>query len=156
MAIEDTDRRLTNQESYLQAAELTFKRYRARSQTWEHEQCAFCWAKLMDPDFSDQHRQHIEQHRDVLTHEISIDDVAWRKGHRYLTRSAITAAAAWCGAPSASGQAAADAFFAELDPDEPVDPLAPGEDAETTLVQAIGATGEPEKRRRPVWWSSCA
>ena len=68
MAIEDTDRRLTNQESYLQAAELTFKRYRARSQTWEHEQCAFCWAKLMDPDFSEQHRQHIEQHPDVLTH----------------------------------------------------------------------------------------
>ena len=27
----------------------------------------FCWAKFMDPDFSDAHRQHIAEHPDVLT-----------------------------------------------------------------------------------------
>lgn len=46
---------------------LTRTRYRARSETWEHEHCAFCWAKLMDPDFSGEHRRFIEEHPDVLT-----------------------------------------------------------------------------------------
>ena len=67
MASEESDWRLTNQESYLQGAELIYKRYRARSETWEHEHCAFCWGKLMDPDFSETHRQHIAEHPDVLT-----------------------------------------------------------------------------------------
>jgi hypothetical protein len=67
MSTEDTDWRLTGQESYLQAAELAWTRYRARSETWEHEHCAFCWAKFMDPDFSEAHRRHIAEHPDVLT-----------------------------------------------------------------------------------------
>jgi len=40
------------------------------------------------------------------------------------------------------GQAAADAFFAELDADQPVDGE-PGEDAETPAVQEIEAADEP-------------
>ena len=47
--------------------------------------------------------------------KISLDEVAWRKGHRYLTLSAITTRAAWCGARG-KGQAAADRFFDALDP----------------------------------------
>ena len=67
MVTEENDWRLTGQERYLQGAALTWKRYHARSETWEHEHCAFCWAKFMDPDFSDAYRQHIAEHPDVLT-----------------------------------------------------------------------------------------
>ena len=41
-------------------AVLVRKRYRARSETSEHAQCAFCWAKFMDADFSPEHRAFIE------------------------------------------------------------------------------------------------
>lgn len=61
------DWRLTNQAQYLQGAALTWKRYRARGEASEHGHCAFCWAKFMDPEFSDAHRQHIADHPDVLT-----------------------------------------------------------------------------------------
>jgi hypothetical protein len=67
MAAGEDDWRLNDQETWLRGAELTWKRYHARSQTWEHEHCAFCWAKFMDPDFSEAHRQHIAEHPDVLT-----------------------------------------------------------------------------------------
>ena len=67
MAAGEHDWRLTDQETWLHGAELTWKRYHARSETSEHEHCVFCWAKFMDPDFSDAHRQHIAQHPDVLT-----------------------------------------------------------------------------------------
>jgi hypothetical protein len=46
---------------------LVFRACRARSETWEHEHCLFCFAKFMDPDFSDAHRRYIEEHNDVLT-----------------------------------------------------------------------------------------
>jgi transposase len=49
--------------------------------------------------------------------EISIDEVAWRKGHRYLTLIGdhVRGAVAWgC---EGKGQAAADQFFSELDPE---------------------------------------
>jgi hypothetical protein len=42
-------------------------RYAARSETWEHEHCVFCFAKFMDPDYSDGHRRFIEEHPEVLT-----------------------------------------------------------------------------------------
>jgi hypothetical protein len=67
MAAGEDDWRLTDQESWLHGAELIWKRYRARSETWEHEHCVFCWAKFMDPDFSETHRHHIAEHPDVLT-----------------------------------------------------------------------------------------
>lgn len=67
MAAEDSDWRLTDQDSYLHGATLTHKRYRARSETWEHEHCVFCWTKFMDPDFSAEHRRYIAEHPDVLT-----------------------------------------------------------------------------------------
>jgi hypothetical protein len=67
MPADKDDWRLTDQESYLNGAELTWKRYRARSETSEHEHCVFCWAKFMDPDFSETHHQYIAEHPDVLT-----------------------------------------------------------------------------------------
>jgi transposase len=62
--------------------------------------------------------EHLSQ-QDRLSNlfEISIDEVAWRKGHRYLTlvgdhrRRCVV----WGG--EGKGQAAADEFFAELDPE---------------------------------------
>ncbi len=50
MALEQDDWRLTNQQSYLQGAVLAWQRYVAWSDTWEHDHCAFCWAKFMEPD----------------------------------------------------------------------------------------------------------
>jgi transposase len=49
--------------------------------------------------------------------EISIDEVAWRKGHRYLTLIGDHRRRCVVWGTEGKGQAAADAFFAELDPD---------------------------------------
>jgi hypothetical protein len=61
-----SDWRLRDQEHYLAGAQWVRKRYRAHSETWEHDHCEFCWAKFMDPDFSAEHRSFVEQHREVL------------------------------------------------------------------------------------------
>jgi transposase len=55
--------------------------------------------------------------------EISIDEVAWRKGHRYLTLIADHARGCVVWGTEGKGQAAADAFFDVLDP-PPEDPPA--------------------------------
>ena len=47
---------------------------------------------------------------------ISIDEVAWRKGHRYLTLVGDHRRRCVIWGAEGKGQAAADAFFAELDP----------------------------------------
>jgi transposase len=52
--------------------------------------------------------------------EISIDEVAWRKGHRYLTLVGDHRRRSVVWGCEGKGQAAADEFFSELDP-----PLAP-------------------------------
>jgi hypothetical protein len=41
--------------------------YRARSAESEHAHCVFCFAKFMDPDFSEAHRRVVEQDPEVLT-----------------------------------------------------------------------------------------
>jgi hypothetical protein len=62
------DWRRTSQERYLPpGTEFVWQRYRAESADHEHAHCAFCWAKFMDPDFSDEHRRFIAAHPDVLT-----------------------------------------------------------------------------------------
>ena len=48
--------------------------------------------------------------------EISVDEVAWRKGHRYLTLVGDHARGCVVWGTEGKGQAAADEFFAELDP----------------------------------------
>ena len=55
--------------------------------------------------------------------EISIDEVAWRKGHRYLTLVGDHRRRRVVWGAEGKGQAAADRFFAELDP-PPEDPPA--------------------------------
>jgi hypothetical protein len=64
---EQPDWRLSGQERFLQGAELVRKPYRAFSETWEHDHCAFCWATFMDPAFSEKHRKYVEEHPEVLT-----------------------------------------------------------------------------------------
>jgi transposase len=51
--------------------------------------------------------------------EISIDEVAWRKGHRYLTLVGDHTGGCVVWGTEGKGQAAADAFFDELDPPPP-------------------------------------
>jgi transposase len=48
--------------------------------------------------------------------EISVDEVAWRKGHRYLTLIGDHRNSCVVWGTEGKGQAAADEFFAELDP----------------------------------------
>jgi transposase len=48
--------------------------------------------------------------------EISLDEVAWRKGHRYLTLVGDHRQSCVVWGTEGKGQAAADEFFAELDP----------------------------------------
>jgi transposase len=48
--------------------------------------------------------------------EISLDEVAWRKGHRYLTLVGDHREGCVVWGTEGKGQAAADEFFAELDP----------------------------------------
>ena len=51
--------------------------------------------------------------------EISIDEVAWRKGHRYLTIIGDHRRRCVVWGCEGKGKAAADEFFAELDPEPP-------------------------------------
>jgi transposase len=51
----------------------------------------------------------------------TVDEVAWRKGHRYLTLVGDHRRRCVVWGCEGKGQAAADRFFAELDPDEPDD-----------------------------------
>ena len=55
--------------------------------------------------------------------EISVDEVAWRKGHRYLTLVGDHRRGCVVWGTEGKGQAATDQFFTELDP-PPVDPPA--------------------------------
>lgn len=60
------DWRLTDQEHYLRGASLVRKRYRAWSESWDHEHCAFCWATFVDPDLSEANRRAVAGHADIL------------------------------------------------------------------------------------------
>ena len=60
------DWRLGDQERYLQGAALVWKRYRARSESWDHDHCKLCWAKLMDPELSEAHRRWVADSADIL------------------------------------------------------------------------------------------
>ncbi len=43
-----SDWRLQGQEKYLTGVVLVKKRYRKRSEEWEHDHCAFCWQKFSE------------------------------------------------------------------------------------------------------------
>jgi hypothetical protein len=54
------DWRRRGQDAYLHRARLTWRRYQALSTEWEHEHCDFCWAKFLDADYADIHREQLE------------------------------------------------------------------------------------------------
>ena len=68
--------------------------------------------------------------------EISIDEVAWRKGHRYLTLVGDHDRGCVVWGTEGKGQAAADEFFDELDP-PPAEPSAHAEQRSWQPVPAI-------------------
>ena len=71
--------------------------------------------------------------------EISIDEVAWRKGHRYLTLIGDHRRRCVVWGTEGKGQAAADQFFAELDPDTRHD-ADHGRDAQAAEIQVKAHT----------------
>jgi len=68
------DWRLTNQEAFLADALLVRKPYRVYSEEWEHDHCAFCWAKFMDPTFSKEHRRAIQADSTILVEGYTTTD----------------------------------------------------------------------------------
>lgn len=67
MSALEGDWRLTNQAQYLTGASLVRKPYRAYGETWEHDHCAFCWAKFMNPGHSEAQRAFIAEDLEILT-----------------------------------------------------------------------------------------
>ncbi|MGZ6623929.1 MAG: transposase, partial [Solirubrobacteraceae bacterium] len=77
--------------------------------------------------------------------EIGIDEVSWRKQHRYLTLVVDHQRGRVVWGANGSGQAAADRFFAELDPELTADapqpePHVPPEPAEIQPEGSVGGT----------------
>jgi transposase len=84
--------------------------------------------------------------------EVSIDEVAWRKGHRYLTLVGDHRRRCVVWGCEGKGQAAADRFFAELDPDEPDDERETdaGRHPESSEIGAQAPVGaRPARAREP-------
>ena len=79
--------------------------------------------------------------------DISIDEVSWRKGHRYLTLVGDHRRRQIVWGCDGAGQDAADRFFAELDPpagtaSQPDTAKAPGQQAKLALGAAEATVGE--------------
>lgn len=53
MGATDHDWRLQGQERYLAAAVLFRAKWTRPRQSWDHDHCAFCWAKFMEEDLPD-------------------------------------------------------------------------------------------------------
>jgi transposase len=72
--------------------------------------------------------------------EISVDEVAWRKGHRYLTLIGDHRRRCVVWGCEGKGQAAADGFFAELDapPDHPSERPKPRQAPEPAIMVPFG------------------
>lgn len=51
--VDKQDWRLTSQDKYLKGKVLVRKKYRAPSPTWDHDHCAFCWARFMEQPWPD-------------------------------------------------------------------------------------------------------
>ena len=79
--------------------------------------------------------------------DIGIDEVSWRKQHRYLTLVVDHHRRCVVWGTEGAGAAAADRFFAELDPEPAGDPFAP----ESSDIQAPSdALPEHERAQSPV------
>lgn len=51
MAVDDDDWRLDGQEQELQGVTLFDRVYHAPRPDWDHDHCAFCWAKFMEGSY---------------------------------------------------------------------------------------------------------
>jgi len=85
--------------------------------------------------------------------EVSIDEVAWRKGHRYLTLVGDHQRRCIVWGCEGKGKAAADGFFAELDPEPPAITLPQRESPQAAGIQAepsvdVDVTGHVGERAR--------
>lgn len=69
--------------------------------------------------------------------EVSLDEVAWRKGHRYLTLVGDHRQGCVVWGTEGKGQAAADEFFQALDPPPPTEPPAHDWNSSWQSVEAI-------------------
>ncbi|MGI8800718.1 MAG: transposase [Solirubrobacteraceae bacterium] len=69
--------------------------------------------------------EEIDPDRISDLYEIGVDEVSWRKQHRYLTLVVDHQRRRVVWGTAGAGAAAADTFFAELDPDQAPVPLAP-------------------------------
>jgi transposase len=76
--------------------------------------------------------------------EISVDEVAWRKGHRYLTLVGDHRRRCIVWGCEGKGQAAADEFFAELDPDATADVSPPKPETASVQREPSGCTDRDE------------
>jgi hypothetical protein len=63
MGVAQDDWRRRGQE-HLRDVRLTWKRYQALSAQWEHEHCALCWHKFLDPNYAETHRQALQDEPD--------------------------------------------------------------------------------------------
>ncbi len=77
---DEKDWRLQGQERYLKGATLRRKPYRALSQDWEHDHCAFCSATFMDPTFSAGHAKAVAEDPDILTEGYAVQERSPRGG----------------------------------------------------------------------------
>jgi transposase len=89
-------------------------------------------------------RELIDGDRLAGLFEISIDEVAWRKGHRYLTIIGDHRRRCVVWGCEGKGKAAADEFFAELDPEltRPPEPREPAQPAEIAAEQPAAPDAE--------------
>jgi transposase len=81
--------------------------------------------------------EQFDEDRLTNLYEISIDEVAWRKGHRYLTLVGDHTRGCVVWGCEGKGQAAADQFFAELDP-PPADPGPAAREAVPAIMVPFG------------------
>ena len=49
----ESDWRLFGQEKYLKGVTLMHRRWTQPSDSWDHDHCAFCWAKFMSDGYAD-------------------------------------------------------------------------------------------------------
>ena len=64
---ETDDWRLSGQERYLTGVSLQWADWHPPRPEWDHDHCEFCWAKFVDPAFSEWHARVAREDPKVLT-----------------------------------------------------------------------------------------
>jgi transposase len=78
-------------------------------------------------------------------YDIGIDEVSWRKQHSYLTLVVDHRRGCVVWGTAGAGAAAADRFFAELDPPEPGNPIDPQPSVQLAIPGAGADRADPER-----------